>query len=484
MRTTRLVSAIFALLAMAAPALGQGAVSPPRYTTRPAGDNSAFAATTGYVDRSAQALINALAGKQPLDSVLTNLVNTKDVSGMGVTLGGQSRALSAWLPLFARADSPVFTGTASMSKLMFGSGSAYGAGVPFPGSAISLGNDLGIGGILRNPTVPGWGISFNLPTATGYRNSMHLTTYVDGDATDPANGVLINNIVLPTYCSTIGGVNCATPVFVGLNAETQVQGGGGTDYWNLLGVLDIQPAGGKTADGGQATSGIVRGNWSGTKGFAGIRAQAENYTGRAAYGVIVGASMTEGTGSAFDNSFEYGVMVHNAATYGVVVGGLEGGNPARLPTFPYAVVNANSTASPWYVRNNGGVSVTQGMTGDLIVSGSGSFGTLSASGTASVGNVTLPTLGAVQMDVGAGLSLGTHGARIIGAGGHLFFDNWDGDVNFRAPVTFTKTVIETVTTTPASSTAPCSVGQHAWDANYEYRCVQANVWKRAALSTW
>lgn len=38
--------------------------------------------------------------------------------------------------------------------------------------------------------------------------------------------------------------------------------------------------------------------------------------------------------------------------------------------------------------------------------------------------------------------------------------------------------------TPAASSAACSIGQQAWDTNYEYRCVATNSWKRAALSTW
>lgn len=47
----------------------------------------------------------------------------------------------------------------------------------------------------------------------------------------------------------------------------------------------------------------------------------------------------------------------------------------------------------------------------------------------------------------------------------------------------TGNVTESTASTPASSTAACSVGQHAWDASFEYRCTAANTWKRAALST-
>jgi hypothetical protein len=43
---------------------------------------------------------------------------------------------------------------------------------------------------------------------------------------------------------------------------------------------------------------------------------------------------------------------------------------------------------------------------------------------------------------------------------------------------------ETVSNPPSSSNAPCTVGQHTWDVNYEYRCVASNTWKRAALSSW
>ena len=45
-------------------------------------------------------------------------------------------------------------------------------------------------------------------------------------------------------------------------------------------------------------------------------------------------------------------------------------------------------------------------------------------------------------------------------------------------------VIAATPSTPASSTAPCTQGQQAWDANYFYVCVAANSWKRAPLAAW
>ncbi|WP_116364405.1 hypothetical protein [Parahaliea mediterranea] len=37
---------------------------------------------------------------------------------------------------------------------------------------------------------------------------------------------------------------------------------------------------------------------------------------------------------------------------------------------------------------------------------------------------------------------------------------------------------------PASASAPGQPGEYAWDADYEYRCVAVDTWKRTALSTW
>lgn len=38
--------------------------------------------------------------------------------------------------------------------------------------------------------------------------------------------------------------------------------------------------------------------------------------------------------------------------------------------------------------------------------------------------------------------------------------------------------------TPPAASSTCSQGAQAWDANFEYRCISTNTWKRAALSTW
>ncbi len=39
-------------------------------------------------------------------------------------------------------------------------------------------------------------------------------------------------------------------------------------------------------------------------------------------------------------------------------------------------------------------------------------------------------------------------------------------------------------TTPASATAPGTVGTVVWDANFLYVAVAPNTWKRVAIATW
>ena len=46
----------------------------------------------------------------------------------------------------------------------------------------------------------------------------------------------------------------------------------------------------------------------------------------------------------------------------------------------------------------------------------------------------------------------------------------------------TASITETRSNAPKSGSSPCTIGQHAWDQNFEYRCVAANRWKRMALT--
>jgi hypothetical protein len=64
-----------------------------------------------------------------------------------------------------------------------------------------------------------------------------------------------------------------------------------------------------------------------------------------------------------------------------------------------------------------------------------------------------------------------------------------GAINLQAPVNITGTAthlgpVVLTPTTPASSSAACTVGQIAVDASYVYVCTATNAWKRAALASW
>lgn len=183
--------------------------------------------------------------------------------------------------------------------------------------------------ISTNPTVPGQGVSFGSPSSTNVYNAMHLWTTVDGNAVKPTNNLLANMIVNPGYLGPV----------VNANVELQINGTDPHDAWNLLGVLDIQ----NPNTGGQATAGIVRGNIVGTQAVNGLRSQAENYTGRAANGLFIGSSQSNGSGAPFDNSWDKGIFIHTAKNYGLLIGGHDGANPPVLPTHPIAYHDINDT---------------------------------------------------------------------------------------------------------------------------------------------
>lgn len=104
---------------------------------------------------------------------------------------------------------------------------------------------------------------------------------------------------------------------------------------------------------------------------------------------------------------------------------------------------------------------------------------------------------AVKLAVGNAIRFGANGAggSVVSAtatsGGSMLFganltviDFGGGQQNKFTPSGYTTTgsIIESTPATPAHSSSPCSVGQHAWDASYEYRCVAMNHWKRVPLS--
>jgi hypothetical protein len=219
-----------------------------------------------------------------------------------------------------------------------------------------------------NPTVNGWGVSFNLENQTSppYHNGMVNNVTVDADSQAPTNGSLTNLIVKKGYCWAIVGVspNCIAPVAVANNVNLQIQDGSGNDYWANLGVIDVQAPDAKT--GGQATAGIVRGSWRGTALLLGLNSVAENYAGRALAGLMVNASETGARGEYFDNTYSIGAFIHKAKNVGFQVGGLFGANSSVIPLKPFVFYNAGQTAELWSITN-GGSSASETIIGRSVI---------------------------------------------------------------------------------------------------------------------
>lgn len=91
--------------------------------------------------------------------------------------------------------------------------------------------------------------------------------------------------------------------------------------------------------------------------------------------------------------------------------------------------------------------------------------------------------GANGMD-GSVSSRTSSGGSILFGSNSTILDFGGGQQNRFGPTGYTTTgsITEAASTTPAQSSAPCAVGQHAWDAKYEYRCVATNHWRRTPLS--
>ena len=84
------------------------------------------------------------------------------------------------------------------------------------------------------------------------------------------------------------------------------------------------------------------------------------------------------------------------------------------------------------------------------------------------------------VDRALGSSIASFQGRTAANGGNIATVN--GAMQITGPMA-AASVTETTSQTPSSSTAACTIGQHAWDTNYEYRCVATNQWRRLALSS-
>jgi hypothetical protein len=152
MRFLRSIGAALSLLAATNLALAQGAVPTPRYSTKAAGNNATYAATTEYTDRAIAALLasvnGTLAQKAPIDSpTFTGLVrvpappaNSNDTTAAStafVQATAQAIASSIAAAGYAPLNSPVFTGTPQVPDMTAGTATGQAANGKFVTNAIA-----------------------------------------------------------------------------------------------------------------------------------------------------------------------------------------------------------------------------------------------------------------------------------------------------------------------------------------------------------
>jgi hypothetical protein len=93
--------------------------------------------------------------------------------------------------------------------------------------------------------------------------------------------------------------------------------------------------------------------------------------------------------------------------------------------------------------------------------------------------IRMPADGKLTWD-GDSRSFGiTSGSLVYGVSGLTPFT-----VSSAGDLSVSGKIREITSAPPLSSNDSCLVGQRAWDASYEYRCVATNTWKRAALTSW
>lgn len=224
--------------------------APPRIQTRPANDNSNYAASTGYVDAAAQLLLNAINSKAPLAS--PTFTGTATAPALSLTGAGLTGAIDAGtiagvaLPtvLGAKAPlaSPTFTGNVTATSLALSGGGLTGAvdagtvgGTAIPAllnakaplASPSFTGTLSIGGGAATLGMRGGEVLFK-------NNASGLNTL--GVQNDSATGysAFIGHQLDPDWPYAPGGANQAYEHYaLGYGAGLSLAGVRGLNYWEL-----------------------------------------------------------------------------------------------------------------------------------------------------------------------------------------------------------------------------------------------------------
>lgn len=221
-----------------------------------------------------------------------------------------------------------------------------------------------------------------------------------------------------------------------------------------------------------------------------VRSQGTNYNTAA---IQVEGNRTGGGPSALFGMRMTGALASDASISMDTTGSLSGigiGNVTPA-SFTVAAINDNSSGPVGY-NNTGaktlaeirlagaapkGISIEGTKSGSAIDDTSNAVAGINMSGAKSLAAIRL----AATTFNGIDMSTGSYtGSQIVGIG-------WGvsalGDLSVKS-VSVSGNLSETGPFIPPTANTVCTTGQHSWDANFEYRCVATNTWKRAALATW
>ncbi len=227
-----------------------------------------------------------------------------------------------------------------------------------------------------------------------------------------------------------------------------------------LGVTDCTAVRVGLAGNAQVTHGVqITGDGSSTTGYSSIwalRINGDRVASQSAIEVDAAAPIGLGFGSS-----GIGGQSHSIATIQDVTAGPTSLQTAGSKTIADLVLGA---AGPRAIQINGArsssaIEDTSSSPAAFNIGGKKSLAAIRDGSVTPTGILLQGTYAAAQI-AGAGWSVGPDGGLT------------------------TTSVTEIISAPPAASNAPCRVGQHAWDTRFEYRCVAANKWKRAALSDW
>lgn len=455
------LSALLAVL-ISVPAIAQS-LPQPEIVTQPAGSNSARAASTAYVDRSAHLLQIALAGKASLfNPAFTGVATFASRPTFGTAVPWDSANLDP------SSLAPVFIGMTQPGAL----NTAF-AKIPNPNVILaSPGNRIAFCPVLS---------CFESSPLVHQRASLLVSaeSQVDGEAEE-------QTLAVTTTIKT-GRVKAWAP-------NTAFAVGDNVEFQDARNAVYRAVQAGTSAANGTGPSGTGDSIADGTVRWRWINAAAIN--GKVGIYNEVSAQAGGGKGWAQANNFEM--------------------RPGHVPSFNVntefdfnnysgvdcliGVANCNNL----YLRSHGN-KITSWINAEAPDTGNqvSYFGLwMHGSRLASDATIELNTTGLAGIRIGSFLPAsyaqagiveqstspvgvqfsGTYGtAQARGTGWQI---SPDGSLTAKNVELVNGSVFERSPYVPTAANSPCATGQRSWDANFEYRCVAANTWKRTALSSW